>query len=394
LPVGCEIDVCTSDEVRARVRAPRLPPFAALNRTKDDGDVPHAKKCPQCGFVGNYEPAQLLICESCGEVLAESWALNDAVTDIMDEGSWISEFRRVEKPRQQSAIGERPLAPVARDDAPPGMIGPGQTNSLDILFAASANTDGSPKLPPFPAPENTPAALLAAANVSPPFAAFGAGAMGGAMTGAVGGTGGIAGVVTSPAPNASPVHAPSAAPNFPPKLAPPSAVPSAAPSGPSKSADVPRIVVGRPASDVAPPIFAREKGAPISSPRNAQMTPSGIPRAPSPEVVRAVAAVETAREAIRELEAQRQGSSRDLPRDIREASRDLPRDIRESRDLPRDPRDPATTSGSRPVPTPLPSAPAERERSSSSSLWSRADVRLAIVFLAAVVVMLVLWAIR
>ncbi|MCK6550776.1 hypothetical protein L6R52_33370, partial [Myxococcota bacterium] len=81
----------------------------------------HAKRCPQCGHVGSYEAAALLVCEGCGEVLAESWALGDAVTDIMEEGSWIHQFRQAE--------GAGVLAVTVQDpstsDGIPGLIGPG-----------------------------------------------------------------------------------------------------------------------------------------------------------------------------------------------------------------------------------------------------------------------------
>ena len=53
----------------------------------------HSKKCPHCQFVGEYEPSSLTVCEQCGEVLAESWALQEAVTDIMEDDSWIHKFR-------------------------------------------------------------------------------------------------------------------------------------------------------------------------------------------------------------------------------------------------------------------------------------------------------------
>jgi hypothetical protein len=50
------------------------------------------KKCPHCGATESYQQGPLTICESCGEVLAESWALQDAVTDIAD-AAWLGDLR-------------------------------------------------------------------------------------------------------------------------------------------------------------------------------------------------------------------------------------------------------------------------------------------------------------
>lgn len=120
----------------------------------------NAKKCPQCGSVENAEAGPLTICQSCGEVLAESWALGDAVTDIVDGAEWLNELRKqgIEIPNSPplsagtpAIIGEpvvgapimgapvvQPLSqPTPADEfgTIPGLIGPDTAVSMDSLMS-------------------------------------------------------------------------------------------------------------------------------------------------------------------------------------------------------------------------------------------------------------------
>lgn len=107
----------------------------------------NAKKCPHCGVVDNYDAGPLTVCQSCGEVLAESWALGDAVTDIIDGQGWLENFR-AENVAPPIAPVLPSLGAIARAEAVPGMLGPGG-GSVDGLMGelrASQPTSIEPAL--------------------------------------------------------------------------------------------------------------------------------------------------------------------------------------------------------------------------------------------------------
>jgi len=82
-----------------------------------------AKRCPRCGLVESQEQGPLTICPTCGEVLGEAWALQEAVTDVVD-AAWVQKFRDEGEPTSPSPDARTQLerieilAPIPDDPTP------------------------------------------------------------------------------------------------------------------------------------------------------------------------------------------------------------------------------------------------------------------------------------
>jgi hypothetical protein len=130
--------------------------------------------------VENTETGPLTICQSCGEVLAESWALGDAVTDIIDGAEWLKDLRNqgglpnspLLIPGSPAIVQGTPasapplqMQPTPADDygTIPGLIGPDTAVSMDSLMSELRGTIGER------APAFDPSALPPDMG-SPPFA--------------------------------------------------------------------------------------------------------------------------------------------------------------------------------------------------------------------------------
>lgn len=120
-----------------------------------------SKRCPECGLVDSYGVGAMAVCAGCGEMLAETWALQNAVTDIMDEQPWIAAIRE----HQPQAAADR-----SAREGPPGLISPDHSAPPIDLGAPAASEPLRLVLPPptqAPSTRATPPPVEAAVSGPP-----------------------------------------------------------------------------------------------------------------------------------------------------------------------------------------------------------------------------------